>query len=623
MSVCIGWIKNGKSYLIADDLISSSQNISLSSHTPFLQSKELFKGNYVEEEGLKIYETSKDTAIAVAGDVSSYSEILQWIYQLKDSISFDKLMELIQQNFEHLLKNIEMLFLCKKSGKNRIVFWNGQQLHETTDPSEPIFIGCGAENIKFTTAVKKAILCNSDQDPHQYLALIISFVQCLSIKLKTIRYGFGGTFYGLFISSKIQWMRDLEYVLLAQNGSVLHSISVIIRKSSVIISSSMKNGTYLMINNHTSAKWFSEYHNMKSILRAVDTKEAFYYIYYGLKSNQIYLWEAKGNLIRNDFRKWIRRGDKRVDYLYAIDATISNLITSGKSKELEPEGHIISTVGGTYLSFNDVSTDALKQLHNAKVLIGYDFDFVTLDCSSFNKDHIRMIRNNIEDFYNIVVIDYEFFCQKILEENLAFYKNYHFDLTQMHLELLLRHCLQNDYYVEYSKIKIIVFKSTNDYIINDINITSWFQAYHNCSFIVTENKEKDLSQFLIYWIKEYYINEKYFHLGMNILVTDNQVLGQILDLLVPLERRDAQSADWVLVRRNNSETSMSGSFNYVNEEWAFLDLLQLDIGYPLQQEIAVSEKEQELLSGKGENVIHDWIQNDSLFTEVTLIDPTK
>lgn len=418
-------------------------------------------------------------------------------------------------------------------------------------------------------------------------------------------------------------MRDLEYVLLAKNGSVLHSISVIIRKGSVIISSSMKNGTYLMINYHTSAKWFSEYHNMKSILRTIDTKEAFYYTFYGLKSNRIYLWEAKGIVIRCDFRKWIRRGEKKVDYLYAIDASISNLITSGKSKELEPEGHIISTAGATYLSFNDVSTDALIQLHNAKVLIGYDFDFVTLDCSSFNKDHIRMIRNNIEDFYNIVVIDYEFFCQKILEENLAFYKNYHFDLTQIHLESLLRHCLQNDHYVEYSKIKIIVFKSTNDYIINDINITSWFQAYHNCSFIVTENKEKDLSEFLIYWIKEYYINEKYFHLGMNILVTDNNVLGQILNLLVPLKRRDAQSADWILVRRNNSETSMPGSFNYVNEEWAFFDLLQLDISYQLQQKNAVTEKEQELLSGKGENVIHDWIQNDSLFTNVTLVDPTK
>ena len=61
-------------------------------------------------------------------------------------------------------------------------------------------------------------------------------------------------------------------------------------------------------------------------------------------------------------------------------------------------------------------------------------------------------------------------------------------------------------------LKIIVVKNENedDFTINGINIASWFQTYHNCSFIITNNKEKDLAQLLIYWIKEYYINEKYF-----------------------------------------------------------------------------------------------------------------
>lgn len=623
MSVCIAWIKNGKSYLIADTLTSSTKNITLSSTTPFLQHKEHLNGYYVEEEGLKIYEISSDFAIAVAGDVPSYSEILQWIYSLKETNSVFELTELLQQNFKHLLLNIEMILLYKELKQNKIMVWNGQQFCEPADSSTPIFIGSGAENIKFKEEVKNAISINNDHDPNQYLALVISFIQCLSMKLKTIRYGFGGTFYGLFISTRLQWMRDLEYILLAKNGSVSQSISVIIRKSSIIISSSMENTTSLLVNYHISNEWFAEYHNMKSIIRAIDTKEAFYYIYYGLKSNRIYLWEAKGILIRDDFRKWIRRGDKRVDYLYAIDPNISNLITSGKSKILEPQGHILSTVGGTYLAFDKVRTDVVKQLRKINVLVGYDFDFVVLDCSSFNKEHIKLIRKNIEEFYNIVVIDYDFFCQKILESNLAFYNDYDFDLTEMHLELLLRHCLQNDYYVEYSKIKLVIVKTTNDYIVNGVNITSWFETYHNCSFIVTDNKDKDLAELLIYWIKEYYINEKYFHLGMNVLIADNKVLGQILDLLIPLERRDQKAADWILVRMNNNETSMPGGFNYVNEEWAFLDILNLDVGYRLQQKIAITEREQELLSGTRENVIHDWINNKSLFNNVELIDPTE
>lgn len=623
MSVCIAWIRNGKSYLIADSLTSSTKSISLSSTTPFFEKKECFNGYYVEEEGLKIFEVSKDMAIAVAGNVRAYSEIIDWIYKLTDTVQIIELIKLLQQNFEHLLNDIEMIFLYKELKKNKIIVWNGQQLHQLSDASGPIFIGCGASNAKFTEAIKKAILDNNDQDSHQYLAFVVSFAQCLSMKLKTIHYGFGGTFYGLFISSKLQWMRDLEYVLLSQNGSVSQSVSIIMRKSSVVISSSMENTTRLLVNCYISAEWFAEYHNMKSVLRAADTKEAFYYIYYGLKSNRIYLWEAKGILIRSDFRKWIRRDNKKVDYLYAIDPSISSLITSGKSKTLEPEGHILKTVGATYLPFDRVSNDVVKQLGKVKVLAGYDFDFTILDCTSFNKEHIKIIRKDIEKFYNIVVIDYEFFCQKVLESNIEFYQDEDFNLTEMHLDWLLQHCLQNDYYVEYSKIKIVVIKTMNDYVINGVDITLWFKAYHNCSFIISENKEKDFAQLLVYWIKDYYINEKYFHLGMNILIADNIVLGQILDLLVPLERRHEKAADWILVRMNNDETSMPGGFNYVNEEWAFLDLLNIAIGYPLQQKIAITEREEELLSGNGQEVIHDWFENDTLFENVRKIDPTE
>ena len=623
MSVCIAWTKNNKSYLIADTLASSTQNITLSKTTSFLQRKETRDGYYVEESCLKIFQISEDFAIAVAGDVPSYYEVIEWIYTLSEYNSIHRILDLLQENFQHLLPNIEMIFLYKENQHNKIFVWDGKTLYHPTDPTIPIFIGSGAQNSKFVKAMKESICSNKDDDANMYLAFLISFAQCLSMKLKTIRLGFGGTFYGLFLSSKIQWMRDLEYVLLDNNGSVSQSISVIARKSSIMLSSSIEGTTRIFANNFLYSEWFSEYHNVRSIIKAVDTKEAFYYIFFGLKSNRIYLWEAKGILIRDDFRKWIRRDEKKVDYLYAIDPDVSSLIIYGKHKNLEPQACILHTIGSTYLPFNKICTSALEQLHNIKVLIGYDFDFVSLDCTTFNKEHIKLIRKNIFDFYNIVVIDYDFFCQKILKNNIDFYNTYDFDLTHMYLDNLLSHCLQNDLGVEYSKIKIIVIKDSHDEIINNINITSWFKTYHNCSFIITETKEKDMAELLIYWIKEYYINEKYFHLGQNVLIADNKTLGEILELLVPLGRRHLSNADWILVRMNNDETSMPGDFNYVNDEWAFLDVFKLDIGYNLQQSIAISEREQELLSGDGENVIHDWIDNNSLFNNVTVIDPTK
>ena len=103
MSVCIAWIKNNKSYLIADTLASSTQNITLSKTTSFLQRKETRDGYYVEESCLKIFQILENFAIAVAGDVPSYYEVIEWIYTLSEYSSIHRILDLLQENFQHLL----------------------------------------------------------------------------------------------------------------------------------------------------------------------------------------------------------------------------------------------------------------------------------------------------------------------------------------------------------------------------------------------------------------------------------------------------------------------------------------------------------------------------------------
>jgi len=51
---------------------------------------------------------------------------------------------------------------------------------------------------------------------------------------------------------------------------------------------------------------------------------------------------------------------------------------------------------------------------------------------------------------------------------------------------------------------------------------------------------------------------------------------------------------------------------------AFLDLLNIAVAYRFKK-IAITEREQELLSGKGEDVIHDWHHNKGLFDNITSI----
>lgn len=626
MSVCITWKRNNKIYLISDSLISSKENITVSKHTPFMEEMEYCNQYYVADVGLKIYEINKKYAVAVAGEVALYKEILERIYILADHMSISEIKDSIINTWGDTLEEIELIFIYQDREKNEAWVLKDGKFREIVKECEPVFIGCGNENTKFTIAVKETIVENDDTDPNKYLALVISYVQCLSAKLKTISNGYGGEFYGLLLSNRIHWMRDMEYVLLMQNGRVAQSVSVIVREKSVVISSSMEHGsTRLLLNDYTSAKWYAEYHNMKSVLKSTNTKEAFYYLFYNSRSNKIFLWEAKGILVSNAFRKWVRRNDKSVDYLYAINPELSDYITSGKSKHLEPKGYHLEMVGDTYMAYEDVAGSVLQKLKNIKLLVGYDFDFCCINCKSFNKEHIRLVRKDIQDFYNIVLIDYDFFCKRVLSENLEFYENTEWyenmelDLSKMQLELLLRHCLQYDQYPEMAKTKFVIMKGKEDHTIKGINITEWFQRYKNSVFIESDNLEEDFAKLLIYMIKEYYLNDKYFHLGKNIIISDNEMYGQILELLVPLGRRDGYAADWILVRMNNYDTKMPGGFNYVNEEYAFLDLLNLNPFTRAKQGPGIEQNEEILLTGADEEYIHDWKNNDSLFKHINKV----
>jgi hypothetical protein len=63
-----------------------------------------------------------------------------------------------------------------------------------------------------------------------------------------IKLGYGGTYYGVIISQKVTWFRDLEYYLFEDDIRKGNTISVISRGNSVFSSSDITQAALFLVN---------------------------------------------------------------------------------------------------------------------------------------------------------------------------------------------------------------------------------------------------------------------------------------------------------------------------------------------------------------------------------------
>ncbi|MBA9010978.1 hypothetical protein [Clostridium saccharobutylicum] len=138
--------------------------------------------------------------------------------------------------------------------------------------------------------------------------------------------------------------------------------------------------------------------------------------------------------------------------------------------------------------------------------------------------------NNIYEQHNIVIIDYRYLFDTILEK----YNEYNFaqiNLKNLNLESLITTCFSNIASSNFEKYGFYIIKDKNDpCIINDFSIYDWICSYNNCKIHETLNsKSKDaLSKFTFEAIKKYYFDERYFGIDKLIICCDNIDINEVL-----------------------------------------------------------------------------------------------
>lgn len=572
MTYCFAWKKDKKVYMIADSATSSKKDDILANVSTFGEVQGLY-GKYIVQEGiLKLYKVSDNVAVCFSGNQNIALEAIESIHNQLEFASMHEILNSIKNTYEGL--NLELLIsISLGQDKNHIYHFDGSNVKEIHDF---VAIGSGMQNKELTEGIRWAIdvLYQKCKDKFDYIASIVSYVQSFSIKNKLYRYGVGGVFFGLIVDTKVRWCRDLLYYLYNEDVLCGKSVSVISRDDSIFSATDIDGNIRLIINEvKDSAYWDNDYYK-KAIIKTLNTKDPIYTIFYSEVFNHTVFVKVNGWMHTNVFRRWIGRNNESVDYAYVFRPEfVKFLHTRQKHNDGSPTFSYFSCKEESYIEHGEIvnrfGIECDKTIDKELRLISNKSKFTY---------RLKDICKDINDYLNIVVIDFKFLCD-IIQEKIELYKFSDISIDRLDLKSLVEQFMFRIASKVFDDYKIIVLKPENDNrIIDGIEMKEFFNRYKNCDVVELndENYIKELLDISLQIIKSYYIDEKFFKLDKVIFIVDDICINEGLKIVPYMNLRN-ENPDLILVRNINGLTSMDGRFRYVVIDYLVAFMLGLSI----------------------------------------------
>lgn len=569
MTYCLAWKKGKNIFMIADTAISMTIDNLQSEYNSFGEVQGLYRDYYVQEGELKIYNITNKLAIAYSGDIRQCKDIIEIVYKMvadKD-ISLIELKELMN-NIENSFNSceIELIFIFSdRYGKYIYKFSNGK--FDECDYAE---IGSGKSIPYFSENIKSITneFYNVNQTAEYYLSIIISVVQCYVIKNNTFKAGVGGVITGIMLENKIKWFRDLEYYIFDDDIRDANTVSVIARNNSIFSSSDIDGHIRYMINKITDKYMWEDLYKREAIVKSLNTKNAFYYTFYSKKYNVVFFMEVNGFVHNYCFRRYIRRDEGKTHYVYMFNPNFKNHFQDLNScEEKIPSVGEIKAKELEYIPYRK----ALKACNEQDVKLrceyedfDFDFDFANHEYNDFDISLIKKIKTIIHKYHNIVVIDYPYLLDAI-EEKINLYKRFRdFNIDDFKIEKIVDIFMKQIVEDNFDRYLFITVKS-NDYnkVILNYNVEEYLETYENFYNIKVDNFRWNFNGIIFGLIKNYYINDLFFHLDKFIIISDNKETRHLLDTIIPQYNYGCKNPDILLVRNFNGLTNMNGNLRYM------------------------------------------------------------
>lgn len=564
MSYCIAWKHENNVFMLSDTAVSSKNIEPLTNYNSMGELQTTHYGYIVEEGILKLIKISDNFAVSYAtNNIDTALEMISNIKMLSDNLSdnykFDDLLSSFKATYG-TNTDTELLFVYSYGqDKIKIYKFSGGDFRET----DYAYIGSGKNTKSLLIDVQtmindmyKAGLNN--MEPNYYLALVASTLQCYLYHNQYFKHGIGGVITGLFLNYKIHFCRDLEFYFFEDNINYGDSLSVINRYNSFCSSSNV--GQQRIYLNPSDSDIFEDDYILSSISKSLNGKSPYYYIFYCNRKNVMVFIETNGQLHNIHFSRFIRRDLDKTDYAFFFSPTLLKIFDENDDSAytLPAVFELGTTSHWNYKTYTEM-LNALDFVSNVDVL-EVDFDFEAFIIPDFNKKKLQKIKKEISKFHNIVVIDYEYLYLKIKEKYELYHPYYYFSLEELDLTVIarvFRELIPEDDFYKYC---IVVVKTKDEKkIIDNYDLNDFINKYSNV-FCIYNNVFEDV---LFELLKQYYINDSFFHIDKFVIITDNSATANLLDTILPKYNYKQRHPDVFLVRNMNFETSMPSGLRYV------------------------------------------------------------
>ncbi|SFB11280.1 hypothetical protein [Clostridium frigidicarnis] len=561
MTYCLAWKQNNKIFMLGDSLLSSeSEEIIQSKYSTIGEVHGKYNGYFVEESCSKLFQLN-GMLIAFAGNTDKVNNIIDELIYKKDNFKLEEIFESITTS-GILNLGTEVLIALSIDGINRLFYLNGN-CYEEIQTFKCIGNGKNINNLTDTLMNFTKGFEFEKNSTKTIITKIVAFLQIIIYKNGFLKYGVGGTVCGgVFDNGITNWNDDVFYYLYEKNVNERNTFNVIIRDNIICTGSDFIDSLKVFASLHKESNSRGDKFTRK-LLKIVNSIHLRFIVYYSNYYNCIYFCDSHGDaLVSTCYRFQKKVSDELIKFALIHPSYFEIELMSRKSDEK-------INIPVFYIEPQKMEFITREQLIKLGSVTGYiedkeeeyDIDLSYLSIPNVNISEFGS--QFYDDIDNVVFIDFRYFYNQIVER-INYYRNIDIEISNISILKSLEKHLERIIPSE-TRTEIIIYACyEDDYTLSGCDLFDIFcsevpEAYQ--FYFSDDEYQYTVNNNITWFLKNYYVNEKYFGFCKTILIIDNYDIDAYLNCM-PLNNYYPETTDIILIRNHNYDSRIQTPIVY-------------------------------------------------------------
>lgn len=577
MTYCIAWKYKGKPCMISDSAMSYKEIDNVDKRVgTFGKEDGRYNDYFVQEGESKIIKLNGNVAVSYSGNTDIVKEAIENMeIRLSFGNNIQECLGVLESTYNS--NEFELLIICNdENNEGKIYYFDGEKCREIEEYKE---IGSGIEQENFSENIVESIKeqCTKENDIAEHIVKIISYTQWLLLDGKSLDNGVGGIIFGVYLDEEIKWCKDLFYYVFDNSIDDYKTIFLLCRYNLLFVYSDYNKQARIYYNNiKTDKNILENKYKLESVLKLMYTNLFDFIIFFDIKRNAIYCQQTNKWHHNTNFRMWIKRQYKETKYAFGFSNMLIDFIKMAEGYTYISPKTAILRASDTYFEPRKNFKDTLC---NSELLDEYDYDLRSFEVDfDYSKKYFEEnIDKNINNFYNIVIIDFKYLYYNI-KRIYSIYKLDRIELDNINFKIIVTQFMSgvaSDRFEEYGFY--FVKEKDDEEKIDDFSLSDLIKSYSNFTIIeVEKNKKYELAGIIFNVIKNYYFNEKYFCIDKLLFMCDDECVSKVLYYAPKVTTKLWNRSLDIFLVKNRRGSCIDSGFEYMRIDYVVGYMLGLE-----------------------------------------------